>query len=94
MESAITVDNIQEILATAKQQFADIAILNYSGEWSSQYFGISEVKEMNSGSTVLAVLVSLQDSHFEAMDVRLIRGLRFNKYVNFHGTLAGEVVVR
>jgi len=95
MGSRIEENEIIDLLKAAKSQFVDIAISNRAGEWSQQYYAISEVKDIYKGESgiTLAVLTSLQDSQTLAIDTNMIGGIRFNKYLNLNGFLTEEVKV-
>jgi len=96
MHSKIEGTEIDDLLMQAKSQFVDIAIRKRTGEWSPQYYSISEVKSVNRGEAAitLAVLTSLQDSQFLTIDTQSICGIRFNKYLNLNGSLTDEVRVQ
>lgn len=88
-------ENLKEVLKEAKDQFISISISNQPGKWSDQYFAITEIKEIKRAeeNITLMVLSSVEDSHCVTIDINLISGIKFNKYLNFNGLLTSEVEI-
>jgi len=93
MEISVTHDGIENILKEVKNQFISFSISNDSGKWSNQYFSLADVKEFTRGGerTIVVLLNSLKDSECIAVDVNLICGFKFNKYLNVDGRLTDEI---
>jgi hypothetical protein len=87
---------IRDLLMAAKTQFIDVAISDRAGEWSQQYYSVSDVKSVNrgDGGITVAVLTSVQDSRFLTVDTQSISGIKFNKYLNLNGSLTEQVRVQ
>ena len=95
MKIFVARDQMKDIFSVAKTQFISISISNHSGKWSDQYYLIHDIKEMKQGSEKITLLLlnSSNDSECIAIDVKLIHGIKFNKYLNLNGHLSDEVQI-
>jgi hypothetical protein len=92
---SVKVNHLKNVLRDAKNQCASVAIRSRTGESSNEYFHINEVKDVftERGVITIVILHSEKDLRCALMDVRLIKGLRFNKYLTVKGVLTDEIVV-
>lgn len=76
------VEILKDVLHAAKDQFVSISVANQVGKSSDEYFTVAEIVSLEIGpeKATLVVLNSLNDSHSQAVDVKLISGIKFNKY--------------
>jgi hypothetical protein len=95
MELIIEREKFKEILEEARNQFISVALGNKAGKWSDQYFTIEDVKEFKVAQSRITVLIltSSQDSRCVTIDINLLGKIKFNKYLNFNGTLAEEIKI-
>jgi len=95
MRISVARDQVKDVLSVAKTQFISISISNHSGKWSDQYFLIQDIKEVKQGSekVTLLLLNSSKDSECLAIDIKLIFGIKLNKYLNLNGHLSDEVQI-
>jgi hypothetical protein len=93
MIMAVTIENLKSLLIEAKHQFIGILLCNRAGEWSDESYEIDIVKEIRNGSqkTTLLVVHSAKNSACLVVDVNLISGIKFNKYLHHDGSLVDEI---
>jgi hypothetical protein len=95
MMISVKVNHLKNVLRDAKNQCASVAVRSRAGEWSNEYFQINEVKDVftERGVITIMILQSEKDLRCALMDVRLIKGIRFNKYLMVKGALTREIIV-
>src|SRR5690349_16209957 len=87
-------DHLKNVLKDARNQNVSISIASKAGSWS-EYFHIDEIKDVvtERGVVTIMVLHSDQSPQHAMVDVRLISGVKFNKYLTVKGTLTSEVSI-
>jgi hypothetical protein len=95
MEISVTEDKIKDLLLEAKTQFVSFSISNSSGRWTDEYFQLHGISEFKHGDEELLVVLlrSPKNSESQAIDVRLIHGIKFNKYMHLNGKLFDEIKI-
>ena len=90
----IEIKNLKDVLKAAQQQFTSISIQNPNGEWPSDYFIILEIKDIKTSSGPLTLII-LQSSEnkLNAVDLKMIKQARFNKYLDYKGGLIEMIEV-
>jgi len=90
------VEVLKDVLRAAKNQFVSISVANQAGKWSEEYFTVGQLVSLETGheSMTLVILNSLNNSRCEAVDVKLLFGIKFNKYLNLNGELIEELKIR
>ncbi|HYF68787.1 MAG TPA: hypothetical protein VD884_11670 [Ohtaekwangia sp.] len=93
MRISVAREQIKDVLSEAKTQFISISISNQSGKWSDDYFLIQDIREFKKGGEKITLLLlkSSKDSECTVIDVTLIHGIKFNKYLSLNGHLSDEV---
>lgn len=86
---------LKNILKDAREKQVGISIRKRSGEWSSEYSQIDEVKDVHThnGTMTVIILLPSNDSNVRLLDLQLVAGVRFSEGLMVTGRLTDEINV-